>query len=113
MDTARKDPDAFIEADLDCSLALAEAAGKSVDSFVIDSIVVCCVSSGWESFRWKRPGARAYHHKKFWKPLSTAIRWEPRRDEGAFAQVREDSRPSAEGQDPKDSCQFKFLVREE
>src|SRR5256885_7221368 len=39
MDTARKDPDAFIEADLDFHLALAEAAANPLILSLIDSIV--------------------------------------------------------------------------
>ena len=39
MDSARKDPDAFIEADLDFHLALAEAAANPLILSLIDSIV--------------------------------------------------------------------------
>src|SRR5271170_586223 len=39
MDRAQRDPDAFIEADLDFHLALAEAAGNQIILSLIDSIV--------------------------------------------------------------------------
>jgi len=86
MDSSRKDPDAFIEADLDFHLALAEAAANPLILSLIDSIVGLLRDSGWEFFRWK--GARSAGSittRGFWRPSSTAIRWSARCDEGALA----------------------------
>ena len=52
MDNAMRDPDAYIEADLDFHLALAEAAPNPLILSLIDSIVVlCCVNSAFASSR--------------------------------------------------------------
>jgi GntR family transcriptional repressor for pyruvate dehydrogenase complex len=97
MDHAKKDPDAFIEADLDFHLALAEAAANPLILSLIDSIVgllreqrmrTFCVEGG--------PERGQYHHKRILEAI------EHRDSQGAreamrahLRQVREDSRDSS------------------
>jgi len=97
MDRSRQDPDAFIEADLDFHLSLAEAAANPIILSLIDSIVgllreqrmkIFCVKGG--------PERGQYHHKRILDAVE-------HRDPGAarqamrahLQQVREDSQSSA------------------
>lgn len=93
MDEARKDPDAFIEADLDFHLALAEAAANPLILSLIDSIVALLREQRLGIFRVEGgPERGQYHHKRI---LEAIERHDP---EGArkamrahLQQVREDS----------------------
>jgi len=100
MDDARKDPDAYIEADLDFHLALAEAAANPLILSLIDSIVgllreqrmrIFCVEGG--------PDRGQYHHKRI---LEAIEHRDPRGARQAMkahlAQVREDSGSAAGAQ---------------
>jgi len=99
MDTARHDPDAFIEADLDFHLALAEAAANPLILSLIDSIVGILREQRMGIFRVEGgPERGQYHHKR----ILDAI--EHRDAQGAreamrahLGQVREDSRDSPLG----------------
>jgi len=66
MDSARKDPDAFIEADLDFHLALAEAAANPLILSLIDSIVgLATRTADWGIFQVEGgPERGQYHHKR-------------------------------------------------
>src|SRR6516165_7691655 len=96
MDNAKLDPDAFIEADLDFHLALAEAAANPLILSLIDSIVGVLREQRMRIFEVEGgPDRGQYHHKKILEAME-------RQDaEGAreamrahLRQVREDS-PSA------------------
>lgn len=97
MDRSRQDPDAFIEADLDFHLSLAEAAANPIILSLIDSIVgllreqrmkIFCVKGG--------PERGQYHHKRI---LDAVERRDPEAARQAMRahlqQVREDSQSSA------------------
>ena len=94
MDTARKDPDAFIEADLDFHLALAEAAANPLILSLIDSIVGLLREQRMGIFHVEGgPERGQYHHKRIMEAI------EHRDPLGArdamrahLRQVREDSR---------------------
>src|SRR5260370_23003447 len=65
MDSARKDPDAFIEADLDFHLALAEAAANPLILSLIDSIVGLLREQRMGIFQVEGgPQRGQYHHKR-------------------------------------------------
>jgi GntR family transcriptional repressor for pyruvate dehydrogenase complex len=94
MDQAKTDPDAFIEADLDFHLTLAEAAGNPIILSLIDSIVGLLREQRLGIFHVDGgPDRGQYHHKR----ILDAI--EHRDPAGAreamrahLKQVREDSR---------------------
>jgi len=94
MDNAKRDPDAFIEADLDFHLALAEAAGNPLILSLIDSIVAVLREQRMRIFKVDGgPERGQYHHKKILEAI------EHRDPQGAreamrahLRQVREDSR---------------------
>jgi GntR family transcriptional repressor for pyruvate dehydrogenase complex len=94
MDEARTDPDAFIEADLDFHLALAEAAANPIILSLIDSIVGLLREQRMGIFQVTGgPDRGQYHHKKILEAV------EHRDPAGAreamkahLAQVRDDSR---------------------
>jgi GntR family transcriptional repressor for pyruvate dehydrogenase complex len=96
MDSARQDPDAYIEADLDFHLSLAEAAANPLILSLIDSIVGILREQRIGIFRVEGgPERGQYHHKR----ILNAI--EHRDPQGArdamkahLGQVREDSRNS-------------------
>jgi GntR family transcriptional repressor for pyruvate dehydrogenase complex len=104
MDSAQRDPEAFIEADLDFHLALAEAASNPLILALIDSIVgllreqrmgIFCVEGG--------PERGQYHHKRILDAVEHGD------SEGAreamrvhLGQVREDSRKSSTARDRTD-----------
>jgi GntR family transcriptional regulator, transcriptional repressor for pyruvate dehydrogenase complex len=93
MDEARKDPDEFIEADLDFHLALAEAAANPIILSLIDSIVGLLREQRMGIFQVEGgPERGQYHHKKIMEAI------EHRDPAGAreamkahLRQVREDS----------------------
>jgi GntR family transcriptional repressor for pyruvate dehydrogenase complex len=93
MDSARSDPDAFIEGDLDFHLALAEAAGNPLILSLIDSIVGLLREQRTKIFSVDGgPERGQYHHKRILDAM------EHRDSQGARAamhahlrQVREDS----------------------
>jgi GntR family transcriptional repressor for pyruvate dehydrogenase complex len=99
MDTARKDPDAFIEADLDFHLALAEAAANPLILSLIDSIVGLLREQRMGIFQVEGgPERGQYHHKRILEAI------EHRDPLGArdamkahLRQVREDSRRAPNG----------------
>jgi GntR family transcriptional repressor for pyruvate dehydrogenase complex len=65
MDTARQDADAFIEADLDFHLALAEAASNPLILSLIDSIVGLLREQRMRTFYVDGgPERGQYHHKR-------------------------------------------------
>jgi len=94
MDASKTDPDAFIEADLDFHLALAEAAGNPIILSLIDSIVGLLREQRIGIFPGeRRSGARAVSPQKILEAI------EHRDSVGArdamkahLKQVREDSR---------------------
>ena len=100
MDQAGQDSDAFIEADLDFHLALAEAAGNPIVLSLIDSIVGLLREQRLRIFRIRGGPERGQHHHK---RILDAVK---RRDtQGARAamqahlsQVREDSRNTPDNQ---------------
>ncbi len=94
MDRERRDSDAFIEADLDFHLALAEAADNAVILSLIDSIVGLLREQRMRTFFVEGgPDRGQFHHKR----ILAAVE---KRDPGAardamrahLAQVRQDSR---------------------
>jgi GntR family transcriptional regulator, transcriptional repressor for pyruvate dehydrogenase complex len=97
MDEARDDPDAFIEADLDFHLALAEAAANPLILSLIDSIVGLLREQRLRIFHVEGgPERGQYHHKRILEAV------EHRDSQGArdamrahLRQVRSDSRNSA------------------
>ena len=96
MDTALQDPDAFIEADLDFHLALAEATQNALIPTLIDSIVDLLREQRARIFRVDGgPQRGQYHHKRI---LDTIVRRDPEAAREAMRahlrQVREDSEAS-------------------
>jgi len=94
MDAAKQDPEAYIEADLDFHLALAEAAGNPIILSLIDSIVGLLREQRIGIFQVEGGPERGQHHHK---RILEAV--EHRNSEGArdamkahLKQVREDSR---------------------
>ncbi len=94
MDHARRDSDAFIEADLDFHLALAEAAANPIVLSLIDSIVGLLREQRLRTFHVDGGPDRGQHHHKL---ILEAI--ERHDQQGArkamqahLSQVREDSR---------------------
>jgi GntR family transcriptional repressor for pyruvate dehydrogenase complex len=93
MDQAKKDPEAFIEADLDFHLALAEAAANPIILSLIDSIVGLLREQRMGVFQVEGgPERGQYHHKRIMEAV------EHRDSAGAreamkahLRQVREDS----------------------
>jgi DNA-binding FadR family transcriptional regulator len=65
MDNSKYDPDAFIEADLDFHLALAEAAANPLILSLIDSIVAVLREQRMQIFKVEGgPERGQYHHKR-------------------------------------------------
>jgi GntR family transcriptional repressor for pyruvate dehydrogenase complex len=94
MDAAKQDPEAYIEADLDFHLALAEAAGNPIILSLIDSIVGLLREQRIGIFQVEGGPERGQHHHK---RILEAV--EHRNSEGArdamkahLKQVREDLR---------------------
>jgi len=98
MDEAKKDPEAYIEADLDFHLAMAEAAGNPIILSLIDSIVGLLREQRMGIFQVDGgPERGQYHHRR----ILDAV--EHRDSAGAreamrahMRQVREDSRSAPE-----------------
>jgi GntR family transcriptional repressor for pyruvate dehydrogenase complex len=96
MDQARQDSDAFIEADLDFHLALAEAAGNPIVLSLIDSIVGLLRDQRLQIFRIGGGPERGQHHHR--RILEAVARHDPQAARAAMqahlTQVCEDSRNS-------------------
>jgi GntR family transcriptional regulator, transcriptional repressor for pyruvate dehydrogenase complex len=101
MDAAKGDPEAYIEADLDFHLALAEAADNAIILSLIDSIVGLLREQRMGIFQVEGgPERGQYHHKRILEAI------EHRDPVGAreamkahLKQVREDSRRAPSRQD--------------
>lgn len=94
MDGAQKDPEAYIEADLDFHLALAEAAANPLILSLIDSIVGLLREQRIRIFNVEGgPQRGQIHHKRI---LEAVERHDPEMARGAMRahleQVREDSK---------------------
>ena len=99
MDHARKDPDAFIEADLDFHLVLAEAAANPIILSLIDSIVGLLREQRMGIFQVEGgPDRGQYHHKRI---LEAIVHKDPVGAREAMKahlrQVREDSQRAPSG----------------
>jgi GntR family transcriptional regulator, transcriptional repressor for pyruvate dehydrogenase complex len=97
MENALKDPDAYIEADLDFHLALAEAAANPLILSLLDSIVVLLREQRLGIFYVEGgPERGQFHHKRI---LDAVESRDPERARTAMrehlVQVREDSRRPA------------------
>jgi GntR family transcriptional repressor for pyruvate dehydrogenase complex len=100
MDAAKRDPEAFIEADLDFHLALAEAAANPLILSLIDSIVAILRDQRMLIFKVEGgPERGQYHHKRILEAI------EHRDPQGArdamrahLRQVRQDSRQAPKQQ---------------
>jgi GntR family transcriptional repressor for pyruvate dehydrogenase complex len=101
MDGACKDPDAFIEADLDFHLALAEAAANPIILSLIDSIVGLLREQRMGIFQVEGgPERGQHHHKKILKAIELRDPTGAREAMKAhLVQVREDSRHAPSGQE--------------
>lgn len=101
MDGACKDPDAFIEADLDFHLALAEAAANPIILSLIDSIVGLLREQRMGIFQVEGgPERGQHHHKKILKAIELRDPTGAREAMKAhLVQVREDSRRAPSDQD--------------
>jgi GntR family transcriptional regulator, transcriptional repressor for pyruvate dehydrogenase complex len=101
MDGACKDPDAFIEADLDFHLALAEAAANPIILSLIDSIVGLLREQRIGIFQVEGgPERGQHHHKKILKAVELRDPTGAREAMKAhLVQVREDSRRAPSTQD--------------
>jgi GntR family transcriptional repressor for pyruvate dehydrogenase complex len=97
MDGARQDPDAFIEADLDFHLALAEAAANPMILSLLDSIVGLLREQRLRIFNVEGgPERGQFHHKRILAAIESR---DPERARQAMhahlEQVREDSQVSS------------------
>ena len=97
MDRSHHDPDAYIEADLDFHLALAEAAGNPLILSLIDSIVGLLREQRMRIFNVAGgPGRGQFHHKRI---LEAMEHRDPEKASEAMRahleQVREDSRTAS------------------
>ena len=99
MDASKEDPEAFIEADLDFHLALAEAAANPLILSLIDSIVGLLREQRMAIFQVQGgPERGQYHHKKILEAVEhrdAAGALEAMK--GHLRQVREDSRRAPSG----------------
>ena len=87
MDRARNDPDAYIEADLDFHLCLAEAAANPLILSLIDSIVGMLREQRMRIFQVDGgPERGQFHHKRILEAVEKrSPRGRPRRDAGPLA----------------------------
>lgn len=101
MDQARKDPEMFIEADLDFHLTLAEAAANPIILSLIDSIVGLLREQRMGIFQVEGgPERGQYHHKKILEAIEHKDPAGAREAMKAhLRQVREDSRRAPSGSD--------------
>jgi GntR family transcriptional regulator, transcriptional repressor for pyruvate dehydrogenase complex len=102
MDRSLHDPDAYIEADLDFHLALAEAAGNPLVLSLLDSIVGLLRQQRMRIFKVDGgPERGQFHHKRI---LAATEARDPEKARAAMrdhlGQVREDSRSSAAAETP-------------
>jgi GntR family transcriptional repressor for pyruvate dehydrogenase complex len=100
MENAKRDADAFIEADLDFHLALAEAAGNPIVLSLIDSIVGLLREQRLRIFQIGGGAERGqYHHRRI---LEAIKRRDPQAVRTAMrahlSQVREDSQSTQDDQ---------------
>jgi GntR family transcriptional repressor for pyruvate dehydrogenase complex len=95
MDHALKDPEAYIEADLDFHLALAEAANNPLILSLLDSIVGLLREQRIKIFFKEGGPERGQHHHA--RILAAIEKRDPEASRAAMRdhllQVREDSRP--------------------
>jgi GntR family transcriptional repressor for pyruvate dehydrogenase complex len=101
MDGARQNPDAFIEADLDFHLALAEAAANPMILSLLDSIVGLLREQRMRIFNVEGgPERGQFHHKRILAAIESR---NPERAREAMQahlqQVREDSQVSSTERD--------------
>jgi GntR family transcriptional repressor for pyruvate dehydrogenase complex len=102
MDRAHRDPDAYIEADLDFHLALAEAASNPLILSLIDSIVGLLREQRLKIFNVPGgPDRGQFHHKRI---LEAMERRDPEKAREAMRahleQVREDSKVASAKRTP-------------
>src|SRR5229473_7739943 len=97
MDRARKDPEAFIEADLDFHLALAEAAANPLILSLIDSIVGLLREQRMRIFKVDGgPERGQFHHKRILEAIEQRNAEKAREAMRAhLQQVRQDSQAYA------------------
>ncbi len=106
MDGSLRDPDAYIEADLDFHLSLAEAVGNPLILSLIDSIVGLLREQRLQVFNVEGgPERGEFHHKRI---LAAVEARDPERARAAMrahlAQIRADSPElSAEAENPTES----------
>src|SRR5215469_4208452 len=98
MDAARRDPEAYIEADLDFHLALAEAAGNPIILSLIDSIVGLLREQRLRTyFVGGGPERGQYHHKRILEAVEQHDAARARETMQAhMQQVREDAKAPRE-----------------
>jgi GntR family transcriptional regulator, transcriptional repressor for pyruvate dehydrogenase complex len=101
MDKAKRDSDAFIEADLDFHLALAEAAANPLILSLIDSIVGLLREQRLRVFQVEGgPERGQYHHKRIMEAIEQHDALGAREAMKAhLRQVREDCRELPSGQE--------------
>ncbi|MBZ5642425.1 MAG: FadR family transcriptional regulator [Acidobacteriia bacterium] len=104
MDAAQRDLEAFIEADLDFHLALAEAAANPIILSLIDSIVVLLREQRMQIFNTAGGPARGQaHHKRILEAVERGDAQEAREAMRLhLQQVREDSSKLASIREPVD-----------
>jgi GntR family transcriptional repressor for pyruvate dehydrogenase complex len=97
MDAARQDPDAFIEADLDFHLALAEAAANPMILSLLDSIVGLLREQRLRIFNVQGgPERGQFHHRRILAAIESRDAEKARQAMHAhLEQVREDSQVSS------------------
>jgi GntR family transcriptional repressor for pyruvate dehydrogenase complex len=97
MDAAKRDPDAYIEADLDFHLELAEAAANPLILSLIDSIIGVLREQRMRIFEVDGgPDRGQYHHKKILEAMEHQDALGAREAMRAhLRQVREDSRSAS------------------
>jgi GntR family transcriptional repressor for pyruvate dehydrogenase complex len=101
MDNAKRDSDAFIEADLDFHLALAEAAANPIILSLIDSIVGLLREQRLRIFQVEGgPERGQYHHKRILEAVERHDAVAAREAMKAhLRQVRDDCKETPSGQD--------------
>jgi GntR family transcriptional regulator, transcriptional repressor for pyruvate dehydrogenase complex len=101
MDGARQNPDAFIEADLDFHLALAEAAANPLILSLLDSIVGLLREQRMRIFNVEGgPERGQFHHKRILAAIESRDPEKAREAMQAhLEQVREDSQVSSSERD--------------
>jgi GntR family transcriptional repressor for pyruvate dehydrogenase complex len=101
MDAAKRDPDAYIEADLDFHLELAEAAANPLILSLIDSIIGVLREQRMRIFEVDGgPDRGQYHHKKILEAMEHQDAQGAREAMRAhLRQVREDSRSASKNRE--------------